>query len=155
MRRMKIGLAVLFSALIVGLLVIASFASAGMPGVTPRVNDLSGSWNYEYQDTYSSTGQQLDSGAYLMELHQLGNAVCGYFVVPATETDIAVSEMFCPFAGISEGANITFEVLCIADVYVAKTQIIGNVSLNDTISGFYVGADNIGNLWQGNFTASR
>ena len=48
MRRMKIWLAVVFSALVVGLLLTGSVASDDMAGENATVN-LTGSWIYEYQ----------------------------------------------------------------------------------------------------------
>jgi len=151
MRRMKIGLAVLFSALVVGLLVAGSVASDDMAGENETVN-LTGSWIYEYQDTYVSTGQ-LYSGNFTMDINQLGNAVLGSYVVPATETE---SEIICPFVGtISDGDTISLTNICVGDLYVGLSQTIGTVSLNDTISGTYMGSDNTGKVWLGNFTASR
>jgi hypothetical protein len=151
MRRMKIGLAVVFSALIVGLLVTGPVASDDMAGETTTVN-LTGSWIYEYQDTYVSTGQ-LHSGNFTMELHQFGNALLGSYVVPATETE---SEIICPVVGeIYDGDSITLTSICVGDLYVGLSQTIGAVSLNDSISGTYMGSDNTGKVWLGNFTASR
>ncbi len=151
MRRMKIGLAVLFSALVVGLLVTGSVASDDMASENATIN-LTGSWIYEYQDTYVSTGQ-LHSGNFTIELHHLENAIVGSYVVPATETE---SEIICPVVGtISDGDTITLTNICVGDLYVGLSQTIGTVSLNDTISGTYMGSDNTGKVWLGNFTASR
>ena len=135
----------------VSLLVAGCVVSEDMASGNAEVN-ISGTWIVEYQDTYVSSGQ-LKSGNYTMELYQWENDVFGSYVVPATQT---TPEIRCPVMGEVYDENTTVLTdVCVGNGYVGITKKRGTVSLNDTISGTYMGSDNSGKVWVGIFTANR
>ena len=152
---MKKVIAVILSAAIVALLVTGSVLSGDQESGNAQV-DISGNWTVEYQDTYLSEGP-LGSGNYTMQLYQSGNDVSGSYVIPATPT---TSEFKGAITGeVGDGDTIVLTSINVGDEYIGITKMRGDVSLNDTIndtiSGTYLGSDNFGKVWEGIFRARR
>ena len=154
MKRMWIGLAAVFSVVLVALLVTGSGVSDNMANENTEDN-LSGTWIVESQDTYVSEGA-LGSANYTMTLYhsnRLGNDISGSYVLPATATN---PEFRGAIMGeLRDGIIIRLTCINVGEEYVGITGMCGFVSLNDTISGTYMGSDNYGKVWEGTFTAKR
>jgi hypothetical protein len=146
------NIAVLLSAVLVGLLVLGSVVSDDVEIGDAQVN-VSGIWIVETQDIYLSSGP-LSSGTHAMRLYQSGDDVVGTYVLRETlehpELRGAITGEVCD--------NDTLALTCItvaADGYIGITKMKGTISLNDTISGTHLGSDNFEKVWECIFNANR
>lgn len=148
MKRKWIGLAAIFSVVLVALLVTGSGVSDNSAnGDTGDI--LSGTWYVEERETYVSEGA-LESVNYTMKLYysnRLGNDISGSCIVKDRRAAI--------IGELRDGNIIHLTEISVKDDYVEITGSCGTVSLNGTISGTYLGSDNNGMVWEGTFTAKR
>lgn len=148
---MKKVIAVVLSAVLVALLVTGSVVSEDMESENAQV-DISGNWTVEYQCTYVSPPEAPDSGKYNMTLYQSGSDVAGssvFHVTPTIEFKAAIT------GELYDGDTIVLTEIQVVDGYIGITKLRGNVSLDDTISGTYMGSNNFGKVWEGIFNAKR
>jgi hypothetical protein len=123
MKRMWIGLAAIFSVVLVALLVTGSGVSDNM--ANGNTGDfLSGTWYVESQDTYVSEGA-LESANYTMKLYhsnRLGNDIAGSYIVNPEVRGAIIGEL-------RDGNIIHLTYIGVGDEYVGISGMCGTVSL--------------------------
>ena len=139
----KVIVAVLSAVLVVALLVTGSVVSEEENAQV----DVSGNWVVEENTTYVTPPWPIGEFTSPMSLYQSGNDVTGALVFNLTPTIQFKSTIF--------GELYDDNTIVLTRIQLLEDEPGGEVFLNDTISGTFVGSDNNGIDWKGTFRAYR
>ena len=147
----KVIVAVLSAVLVVALLVTGSVVSEEENAQV----DVSGNWVVEENTTYVTPPWPIGEFTSPMSLYQSGNDVTGALVFNLTPTIQFKSTIF---GELYDNNTIVLTRLQLREDepgYLGICRMRGEVFLNDTISGTFVGSDNNETDWKGTFRAYR